>query len=133
MRAPAVAQDRDRIGPRNQRGIGGALAAAFGRWRRGWSRRGASRRDDATTSGEPAPSWDALRAVVRLIDDEEELDRETLMMFAENDGHSADDIGRAIDQWIRAGRLRVEPEPDGFERLVWLGPEPAGSALGGRA
>jgi hypothetical protein len=59
-----------------------------------------------------------------LAEEEEGLDRDALAMLAEDQGLDADDVGRAIEQWRRVGRLTVETDADGFERVAWVGPTP---------
>jgi hypothetical protein len=63
-----------------------------------------------------------------LLKREEALDREALLLLAEEEGADPATIPAALDRWVELGRVRASRDSDGVEQFVWSGPGPVGPA-----
>ena len=88
------------------------VGALVGAWVLRWRRR-------TRTPGDTGEASRELGEIRELLQGSDGLERETLVMLAEEAGLSRGSTDQAVDRWIRAGRIEVRPDPAGGERLHW--------------
>ncbi|HEV2318057.1 MAG TPA: hypothetical protein VGV89_10880 [Thermoplasmata archaeon] len=79
------------------------------------------RRGASTPPGRPGPSAAALALVRTLLKREESLDREALLLLAEEESADPETIPPALDRWVELGRVLRTRDVDGVDQYRWSG------------
>jgi hypothetical protein len=79
--------------------------------------------------GDALVNRDSLETVRRLVQENESIDRESLLLLAEDERISAAAVDAALARWESLGRLRTEDDPNGGTQYRWTAPTSSGSAV----